>query len=139
VAELGELVVHGVAMRPSSPTGFGFITRSPTAQCVFLLPGNPVSCLCAYEFFAGPTIRALGGRQRRWPHRRASLPVRSKLVSQLGRTDYMRVIIDDGGVVPLMTSGASILSSTTRADGVVIIDDRREGYAEGEPVDVLLY
>jgi molybdopterin molybdotransferase len=58
VAELGELDFHGVSMRPSSPAGVGRID----GRFVFLLPGNPVSCLCAYEFFAGPTLRALGGR-----------------------------------------------------------------------------
>jgi molybdopterin molybdotransferase len=136
LAELGELVVHGVALRPASPTGFGFL---PGGSPVFLLPGNPVSCLCAYEFFAGPTIRALGGRSRAWPHRRARLPLAAKIVSELGRTDYTRVSITGGRVSPIMTSGASILSSTTRADGVVIVDAHREGHGEGEEVEVLLY
>ena len=58
--ELGSLDFHGVTMRPSSPAGGGRIGE----RLVFLLPGNPVSCLCAYEFFAGPSIRALGGRSR---------------------------------------------------------------------------
>lgn len=135
LAELGELTVHGVALRPASPAGFGFLPGGP----VFLLPGNPVSCLCAYEFFAGPTIRALGGRSRAWPHRRVVLPLAAKIVSELGRTDYMRVSIVDGRVVPIMTSGASILSSTTRADGVVIVAAHHEGHAEGEQVEVQLY
>ncbi len=135
LSELGELVVHGVAMRPSSPTGFGFVGDT----AVFLLPGNPVSCLCAYEFFAGPAIRLLGGRSHTWPHHRLRLPVAEKLVSMLGRTDYMRVRIDDDGVHPIMTSGASILSSTTVADGVVIIPHQREGHGVGDQVDVLLY
>ena len=135
LAELGEVAVHGVALRPASPAGFGFLRSSP----VFLLPGNPVSCLCAYEFFAGPTIRALGGRSRAWPHRRARLPLAAKIVSELGRTDYMRVSIRDGRVAPIMTSGASILSSTTRADGVVIVAAHHEGHGEGEEVEVHLY
>jgi molybdopterin molybdotransferase len=136
LAELGEIAVHGVALRPASPAGFGFLrTDSP----VFLLPGNPVSCLCAYEFFAGPTIRALGGRSRAWPHRRVKLPLAAKIVSELGRTDYTRVSITDGRVAPIMTSGASILSSTTRADGVVIVAAHREGHGEGEEVEVHLY
>ena len=136
VAELGELAVHGVAMRPSSPAGFGFIANRP----VFLLPGNPVSCLCAYEFFAGPAIRALGGRPREWPHRRRRAVLARKLVSQLGRTDYARVRFDgEGRVVPIMVSGASILSSTTQADGAVIVPDEREGHGEGEEVEVYLY
>jgi molybdopterin molybdotransferase len=150
VAELGTLDFHGVAMRPSSPTGVGRIPRraepigsdpigSPSERWVFLLPGNPVSCLCAYEFFAGPTIRALGGRSRAWPHRRVRLPLARKLSSQIGRVDYVRVAIESGHVVPLATSGASILSSTVRAAGCVIVARGREGMAEGEEVEVLLY
>lgn len=146
LAAIGELTVHGVAMRPSSPAGFGFLRpagQSTIERAVFLLPGNPVSCLCAYEFFAGPTIRAMGGRPRAWPHRRIRAAVVAKIVSELGRTDYVRVQMEerDGkeAVRPIMTSGASILSSTTRADGVVIVASEREGYGEGELVDVLLY
>jgi molybdopterin molybdotransferase len=108
-------------------------------RLVFLLPGNPVSCLCAYEFFAGPTIRALGGRSRAWPHRRVRLPLARKISSQIGRVDYVRVAIDAGRVTPLATSGASILSSTVRAAGCVIVPRGREGMAEGEEVEVLLY
>jgi molybdopterin molybdotransferase len=145
VAELGTLDFHGVAMRPSSPTGVGRIPRrapgagEPAQRFVFLLPGNPVSCLCAYEFFAGPAIRALGGRSRAWPHRRVRLPLARKLSSQIGRVDYVRVAVEDGRVVPLATAGASILSSTVRAAGCVIVARGREGMGEGEEVEVLLY
>jgi molybdopterin molybdotransferase len=135
VEELGTLDFHGVSMRPSSPTGVGRIGE----RWVFLLPGNPVSCLCAYEFFAGPAIRALGGRSRAWPHRRTRLPLMRKIASAVGRTDYVRVAIEAGGVVPIATSGASILSSTVRASGCVIVPREREGMAEGAVVEVLLY
>ncbi|WP_438017524.1 gephyrin-like molybdotransferase Glp [Sorangium sp. So ce315] len=135
LAELGELSVHGVAMRPAKPAGFGFLAGRP----VFLLPGNPVSCLCAYEFFAGPSIRALGGLPRAWPHRRRRCVVASKIVSQAGRVDYVRVRIDGDRVYPIATSGASILSSTTRADGVVIVPGDEEAVVEGAEVEVLLY
>ncbi|MEN8182672.1 MAG: gephyrin-like molybdotransferase Glp [Myxococcota bacterium] len=135
VAELGSLEFHGVSMRPSSPAGVG---RIGTAF-VFLLPGNPVSCLCAYEFFAGPTLRALGGRPRTWPHRRTRLPLARKIASAVGRTDYVRVAIEAGAVVPLATSGASILSSTVRAAGAVVVPRALEGMPAGELVEVLLY
>jgi molybdopterin molybdotransferase len=135
VAELGSLDFHGVSMRPSSPSGVGRIG----ALWVFLLPGNPVSCLCAYEFFAGPTIRALGGRSRAWPHRRLRLPLARKIASAVGRTDYVRVSVDGGRVVPLATSGASILSSTVRASGCVIVPRELEGMPEGAEVEVRLY
>jgi molybdopterin molybdotransferase len=135
VAELGSLDFHGVSMRPSSPTGVGRIGGKP----VFLLPGNPVSCLCAYEFFAGPTLRALGGRDRGWPHRIVRLPLARKISSAVGRTDYVRVAIEDGHVAPIATSGASILSSTVRAAGCVIVPRECEGVPEGDEVEVLLY
>jgi molybdopterin molybdotransferase len=135
LAELGELVFHGISMRPSSPTGVGRIAE----RFVFLLPGNPVSCLCAYEFFAGPTIRALGGRSRAWPHRLARLPLARKIASQIGRTDYVRVAVENGRAVPLATSGASILSSTVRAAGCVLVPRELEGMPEGSEVEVLLY
>jgi molybdopterin molybdotransferase len=133
--ELGSLDFHGVSMRPSSPSGVGRIGE----RLVFLLPGNPVSCLCAYEFFAGPSLRAMGGRSRAWPHRRVRLPLARKITSKVGRTDYVRVAEEDGRVIPLATSGASILSSTVRATGAVIVAREREGMAPGDEVEVLLY
>jgi len=135
LAELGSLDFHGISMRPSSPTGLGRIE----SRFVFLLPGNPVSCLAAYEFFAGPTLRALGGRTRAWPHRRIRLPLARKIASSIGRTDYVRVSIEEGRALPLATSGASILSSTVRASGAVIVPRGHEGMAEGEEVEILLY
>jgi len=135
VAELGSLDFHGISMRPSSPAGVGRIG----ARFVFLLPGNPVSCLCAYEFFAGPTLRGLGLRSRAWPHRRVTLPLARKIASAVGRTDYVRVAIEDGHVIPVGTAGASILSSTVRAAGCVIVPRELEGMPEGTRVEVLLY
>jgi molybdopterin molybdotransferase len=135
LADNGELAVHGMALRPASPAGVGFLRDRP----VFLLPGNPVSCLCAYDFFAGPAIRRLGGRSMDWPYRRKRLPLARKIVSAVGRVDYVRVQIVDDKVEPLATSGASILSSTTRADGFVLVARDSEGCAAGEEVQVFLY
>jgi molybdopterin molybdotransferase len=142
VATHGELAVHGIAMRPSSPTGMGTLD----ARLVFLLPGNPVSALCAYDFFAGRAIRALGGREKQWPYRAVRGTLTRKISSPIGRLDYARVKVDPstalgagGGVEPLSVAGASLLSSTTRADGFVIVEQDSEGYAAGSDVDVWLY
>jgi molybdopterin molybdotransferase len=135
LAELGQLKFHGMALRPASPAGIGFLKQHP----VFLLPGNPVSCLCAYDLFAGPLIRRLGGRPMSWPYPARALPLSRKIASAVGRVDYVRVQIHDGNVEPLATSGASILSSTTRADGFVIVPRDSEGHAPGEMVQVYLY
>src|SRR5262249_6729577 len=115
LAELGELAVHGVALRPASPTGIGFLGGRPG----FLLPGTPVSCLCAYDLFAGLAVRRLGGRDPALPYRASELPLARKISSAVGRVDYVRVRLTDTGVEPLATTGASLLSTTTRADGFV--------------------
>jgi molybdopterin molybdotransferase len=135
VAEHGELAIHGIAMRPSSPTGLGRIE----GRLVILLPGNPVSCLCAYDFFAGRAIRLLGGRPAQWPYHEQRLPLARKLVSVVGRVDYARVKIAEGRVEPLSIGGASVLSSTTRADGFVVVPADSEGYGPGAEVTVYLY
>jgi molybdopterin molybdotransferase len=135
IAEVGELAIHGVAMRPSSPAGIGRIGQT----LVFLLPGNPVSCLCAYDFFAGRAIRLLGGRLPDWPHRTRQGLLARKIVSAIGRVDYCRVRLDNGQVEPIALSGASVLSSTTRADGFVIVPAESEGYGPDTEVTVFLY
>jgi molybdopterin molybdotransferase len=135
VAAHGELAVHGIAMRPSSPTGLGRLDH----RLVFLLPGNPVSALCAYDFFAGRAIRALGGRPREWPYRTVRGTLLRKISSPIGRLDYARVRLNGSMVEPLSVSGASVLSSTTRADGFVVVADDSEGFPAGAQVDVWLY
>ena len=155
VAELGELTVHGIAMRPSSPAGLGFVpfrstesqisnlatsnSQTPCEKPVFLLPGNPVSCLCAYDFFAGKAIRIMSGGSINWPYRSQILPLARKITSAVGRVDYTRIQIEQGLATPLATSGASILSSTTRADGFVIIGQDSEGEPEGNSIPIYLY
>jgi molybdopterin molybdotransferase len=135
VAELGELSIHGVALRPASPSGLGFIGGVP----VLLAPGNPLSCLCAYDLFGGRIVRRRGGRPPDWPYRAIAAPLAEKLVSTLGRVDYARVRIVNGRVIPLSTSGASILSSATRADGFVLVPAAKEGFPMGAIVTVHLY
>lgn len=135
VARHGELPIHGIAMRPSSPTGLGRIGN----RLVFLLPGNPVSCLCAYDFFAGRAIRQLAGRPAEWPYRVTKGVLSRKISSPIGRLDYARVQVVDGVVHPLSVGGASVLSSTTRADGFVIVSADSEGFPAGSTVDVWMY
>ncbi len=143
LASRGKLLIHGVAMRPASPTGLGQLADG---RFVFLLPGNPVSCLCAYEFFVGPHVRTLEGRQQpwAWPHTRRRLQLARKIVSKIGRVDFVRVGLTtaqtgEQHVVPIATSGASNLSSAVRADGVVIVPRDLEGLAPLTWVDVHLF
>jgi molybdopterin molybdotransferase len=135
LARLGELPVHGMALRPASPAGVGFLDGRP----VLLLPGNPVSCLCAYDLFAGRVIRKLGGRSFELPYLTTTLPLAAKISSAVGRMDYVRVRLRDGRAEPLAVSGASMLSTTTVADGFVLVPPDSEGYPAGATVTMHLY
>ena len=66
-------------------------------------------------------------------------PLARKLISTVGRLDYARVRLDQDRVEPLAISGASVLSSTTRADGFVVVPADSEGYPPGAEVEVHLY
>ena len=68
-----------------------------------------------------------------------SISTARKIASAVGRTDYVRVAVEEGRAVPLATSGASILSSTVRAAGFVLVPREQEGMPEGAEVEVLLY
>jgi molybdopterin molybdotransferase len=127
--------VHGLALRPASPTGMGRVGEA----MVFLLPGNPASCLCAYDFFAGRALRQLGSLSAGWPYERRRLRAGRKISSAVGRVDYARVRLERGEIIPVAVSAASILSSTTRADGFVVIPASSEGVAPGALVEVYLY
>ena len=138
VAELGELHVHGIAMRPSAPTGIGSIGPSK----VFLLPGNPVSCLCAYDLLCGPALRCLGGASPASPYPRQRRKLSRRIASHIGRLDYVRLApCADGGdsVQPIALGGASLLSSTTRALGFCLVPEDSEGLDAHNTVEVFFY
>lgn len=138
LARAGALEIHGLAVRPASPTGIG---RLHDGRRVFLLPGNPVSCLCAFELLVGPWLRALGGRPHPWafPHPARTLPLARKLSSKIGRVDFVRMRVLADQAEPLATSGASNLSSTVLADGFTLVPADSEGAAPGDPVTVYLF
>jgi molybdopterin molybdotransferase len=136
LAELGELLVHGVNIRPASPLGFG----RPGKALAVLLPGNPVAALVGFDVFVRPALQLqLGQRERRWnPRVRGRL--RRKLASALNRTDFVRVqLVGEGEVEPLRSGGAGVLTSVTRADGFVIVARDDEGLEAGTEVEVYLF
>jgi molybdopterin molybdotransferase len=136
LAELGELLVHGVNIRPASPLGFGRLGRA----LAVLLPGNPVAAMVGFDVFVRPALQLLlGQRERRW-NRRVRGRLRRKLASALNRTDYVRVqLVGEGEVEPLRSGGAGVLTSVTRADGFVIVPRDDEGLEAGTEVEVYLF
>lgn len=140
VEDLGEMIFHGVAIRPGEPTGFGIINEKP----IFCLPGYPVSMIAAFEMLVRPLIEAMHGLKGAMI-RQVFAVVSKKIPSAVGRTDFVRVRLYhdeyDGKyyVEPIRVSGSGILSSVTRSDGFVIIEDNKEGIEEGEQIGVNLW
>jgi len=137
VEALGELLFHGVAMRPGEPTGFGLINRRP----IFVLPGYPVAAIAAFELLVRPFLLALHGVA----DERIRLPAiaRKDIPSAVGRTDFVRVKLQkEAGryyAEPIRVSGSGILSSMTKSDGFLVVAANKEGIAAGETVAVTLY
>jgi len=136
LAELGELLVHGVNIRPASPLAFGRLGKA----LAVLLPGNPVAALVGFDVFVRPALQLLlGQREERW-NRRIRGRLRRKLASALNRTDFVRVqLVGEGEVEPIRSGGAGVLTSVTRADGFVIVPRDDEGFEAGTEVEVYLY
>jgi molybdopterin molybdotransferase len=136
VAELGELLVHGVNIRPASPVAFGRLGP----RLVVLLPGNPVAAFVGFDVFARPALQAQLGKPVGRRNRTVHGPLRRKLASALNRTDFVRVqIVGGGDVEPLRTGGAGVLTSVTGADGFVIVPRDVEGFEAGTEVEVFLF
>lgn len=125
----GELLLHGIAIRPGTSAGVGRFGVTP----VLLLPGDPLAAVCAWHLLAAPLLRAIAGL----PHPIARLlPLRRKLVSAIGFTDLIHVRIEDGEAVPAGPVEASGPALAARSDGFVVVPATLEGYAAHDYVEV---
>jgi molybdopterin molybdotransferase len=139
VSSIGEIVFRGVLMRPGGPMAFGFVS----SKHVFLLPGFPVAAMITFETFVGPTIRKMMGAKILDPRVQVEAILGSRLPSTLGRRDIARVRLEtrDGKLVaiPLRIAGSGIISSMTKADGLIEIPEDVEGLEKGSKVMVKLF
>ncbi|WP_284013271.1 molybdopterin molybdotransferase MoeA [Halobaculum litoreum] len=138
VDDLGEVLVHGVALKPGHPVALGVVGDTP----VVMLPGYPVACIVNAVQFLRPLVREVG-RLPHEPHptRRATLT--RKVSSEPGVRTFARVRLADGDdgteATPTRASGSGMLSSVALADGWVVVPESREGLDAGEAVDVALW
>jgi molybdopterin molybdotransferase len=133
LAEVGELFVHGVRVQPGKPTAFGAVGDRP----VVCLPGYPVAALSDLYLFVRPALKKLAHLHDDQPRIFARLA--GKVASRAGYLSIVRVALNNGEAVPIMVSGAGILSSVARADGFVIVPEEREGMEAGEMVEVNIF
>jgi molybdopterin molybdotransferase len=135
LAEMGEVPVHGIALKPGHPFGFAVVEDTP----VLMLPGYPVaSIINAVQFLRPAVKRAMGAPVP--PHPTTEARLERKIASEPGIRTFARVRLeeDDGEFVatPTRVSGSGVLSSVALADGWVVVEEASEGIDAGEQVAV---
>ena len=139
VADLGTLLVHGVAVRPGHPVILGCVTDRNTP--IIGVPGYPVSCALTGEIFVEPLLaRWLGVPPLEKPQLTATIS--RKLLSPMGEDEWVRVTVGRVGertVAAPLSRGAGVITSLVRADGIVRIPRFSEGIEAGQNVSVELY
>jgi len=141
VADLGELLVHGVAVRPGHPVVLGMVRRADgKRRPVIGVPGYPVSAALTGEIFVAPLLARWLGRS---PDEPPTIPavLTRKVHSSAGDDEYLRVSVGRVGervVATPLSRGAGVITSLVRADGIVLIPAGVQGHAAGETVTVRL-
>jgi molybdenum cofactor synthesis domain-containing protein len=133
IAARGDVIFHGVAVKPGKPTVFGRVNGKP----VFGMPGYPTSCLSNGYMLLVPMLRRLA----RLPEYRPQIvrvPLARRIVSTTGRHQFYTVRIVDGTAVPAFKASGDI-TSMAHADGYIEIPAQTDIVEAGEPVDVKLF
>ena len=136
LAELGDVLAHGIAIKPGKPAMLGVCGGKP----VMGLPGYPVSTWLTADLFFKPVVYWLQGHPAP-SRRRLTATLSRQVTSPMGVDDFIRVKlgrVGDRWVCSPMGKGAGVISSLVRADGLLVVPAGREGCAEGQQVEVEL-
>jgi molybdenum cofactor synthesis domain-containing protein len=133
VAVRGEMIFHGIAVRPGKPTAFARIGTTP----FFGMPGNPTSCLSNAYILLVPYLRALA---RLPPHRPriVEAPLGKRIASAVDRHQFYSVRLRDGVAYPAF-KGSGDITSLSQADGYIEIPGNQGVVEEGATVRVTLF
>lgn len=133
IGRKGEIVFHGIAVKPGKPTVFGTINGKP----MFGMPGYPTSCLSNAYMLLVPALREMA---RLKPRHVASvtLPLGQRIVSTTGRHQFYTVRIVDGQAMPAFKASGDI-TSMSQADGYIEIPAQTDIVEKGETVTVTLF
>jgi molybdenum cofactor synthesis domain-containing protein len=133
IAGLGEVIFHGIAVKPGKPTTFGRIDR----RLVFGMPGYATSCLSNAYMLLVPLLRRIARLPEYQPHI-VQLPLARRVVSTTGRHQFYTVRIENGSAVPAFKASGDI-TSMAQADGYIEIPAQTDIVEAGELVDVKLF
>lgn len=129
----GEILFHGIAVKPGKPTVFGTIGTTP----VLGMPGYPTSCLSNAYMLLMPVLRRLARLPKHRFHT-VSVPAAQRIVSTTGRHQFYTVRVVDGTAVSAFKASGDI-TSMSQADGYIEIPAQTDIVEEGETVEVKLF
>ena len=133
VDDIGEVLFHGVAIRPCKPIGAGVVG----GKMVFTLSGQPVAAMSQFDIFTRKYLFEMQGRSFNFNIvKRVS---KLKIPSQLGRTDFIRAFSDEDYAKHVLNRGSGIIRSMVEANSYIIIDENDEGYQKDDLVDVVFF
>ncbi|ASJ10992.1 molybdopterin molybdenumtransferase MoeA [Thermococcus sp. P6] len=132
IEELGEVMVHGIAIQPGKPTIIGLVKGKP----VFGLPGYPTSCLTNFTLLVAPLLRRLLGREDEV--RKVKKKLAHKVFSVKGRRQFLPVRIEGEKAVPIL-KGSGAVTSFVDADGFIEVPENVEILEAGETVEVTFF
>ena len=133
LVEAGEVIFHGIAVKPGKPTVFGRIGATP----VLGMPGYPTSCLSNAYMLLVPLLRRLA-RLPEYHPRTVALPLSRRVVSTTGRHQFYTVRVVDGHAVPAFKASGDI-TSMSQADGYFEIPAQTDIVEAGDVVEVKLF
>jgi len=131
--KLGEVMIHGVSIRPGKPFAYAKIDNKP----VFMLSGYPVAAMVQFDVLVSEHLLEM--QNLNWKTPTVKKTAARKIPSTLGRTDYIRAKTVGDKVKPLKIKGSGIIRSMVESDSYIVIEENLEGVMEGEMCDVLLY
>jgi len=129
VAELGEILVHGLAVKPGKPTIIGQIE----GKAVFGLPGNPVAAFFIFDYLVKPLLLGLQGGKVETEQMEARLT--RAVSSNHGREEFVLVRLEGTEAEPV-PSKSGLISTVSRANAYFIIPRDQEGLPKGALVRV---
>ena len=136
VKSLGELFVHGVAIKPGKPTILGIVDNKP----FFGIPGYPVSAALSCELFLLPLLAKMLGQTVK-ERTMINATLARRIVSVPGMDEFIRVKVGKVGgryVASPLARGAGAIMSLVRADGYIEIPGSSQGIQESSEVAVHL-
>jgi len=133
IAQRGEMIFHGIAVRPGKPTAFAMVAGTP----FFGMPGNPTSCLSNAYILLLPYLRAMARLPAHAP-RTISARLGKRIASAVGRHQFYTVTLRDGVAYPAF-KGSGDITSLSRADGYIEIPATQDVVEEGEMVVVTMF